>query len=117
MSLIVQLPTGEDEWTPNGASGVAIASALVTVGKGFILVYLSDLGYNTSLGQVVRTTLCCNVFLFSLVNHILVLKFYKLVYTCCCQEHTEQKIKNFHQLYCRTSSKTEFGARRERGQK
>lgn len=32
MSLIVQLPTGEDEWTPNGASGVAIASALVTVG-------------------------------------------------------------------------------------
>lgn len=39
MSLIVQLPTGEDEWTPNGASGVAIASALVTVGKGFIWVY------------------------------------------------------------------------------
>ena len=33
ISLIVQLPTGEDEWTPNGASGVAIASALVTVGK------------------------------------------------------------------------------------
>ncbi|XP_056005895.1 attractin-like protein 1 isoform X1 [Ostrea edulis] len=32
ISLIVQLPTGEDEWTPNGASGVAIASALVTVG-------------------------------------------------------------------------------------
>lgn len=46
MSLIVQLPTGEDEWTPNGASGVAIASALVTVGKGFILVYPSDSGYN-----------------------------------------------------------------------
>lgn len=53
---------------------------------------------NTSLGQVVRTTLCCNVFLFNhvkFVNHILVLKFYKLEYTCCCQEHTEQKIKNF----------------------
>ncbi|XP_061186273.1 attractin-like protein 1 isoform X2 [Saccostrea echinata] len=32
ISLIVQLPTGDDEWTPNGASGVAIASALVTVG-------------------------------------------------------------------------------------
>ncbi|XP_062573722.1 attractin-like protein 1, partial [Saccostrea cucullata] len=32
ISLIVQLPTGDDEWTPNGASGVAVASALVTVG-------------------------------------------------------------------------------------
>lgn len=44
MSLIVQLPTGEDEWTPNGASGVAIASALVTVGKGYVLVYSLNLG-------------------------------------------------------------------------
>ncbi|XP_069140084.1 attractin-like protein 1 isoform X2 [Argopecten irradians] len=32
LTLLVQLPTGEDEWTPSGSSGVAIASALVTLG-------------------------------------------------------------------------------------
>lgn len=32
LTLLVQLPTADDEWTPNCSSGLAIASALVTLG-------------------------------------------------------------------------------------
>ncbi|XP_021361114.1 attractin-like isoform X3 [Mizuhopecten yessoensis] len=32
LTLLVQLPTGHEDWTPSGSSGVAIASALVTLG-------------------------------------------------------------------------------------
>lgn len=52
MSLIVQLSIGEDEWTFNGVLGVVIVSVLVIVGKGFILVYLLDLGQVVCLGVI-----------------------------------------------------------------
>ncbi|KAL5020999.1 hypothetical protein ScPMuIL_000154 [Solemya velum] len=32
LSMFVQLPTGDEDWTPSGQSGLAVASALVTLG-------------------------------------------------------------------------------------
>ena len=36
LSLIVRMPTGGKPYTPNGYTGIAIASSLVTLGKVFI---------------------------------------------------------------------------------
>ena len=35
LSLIVRMPTGGKPYTPNGYTGIAIASSLVTLGKYF----------------------------------------------------------------------------------
>ena len=42
LTVIVKMPTGDDEFSPPDQCGIAIGSALVTL--GLLAVYLSDIG-------------------------------------------------------------------------
>ena len=37
VSLFVQLPGGDEDFTPSGTSGLAIGSALISIGKKYFL--------------------------------------------------------------------------------
>ena len=67
LSLIVRMPTGGKPYTPNGYTGIAIASSLVTLGKYFFSICgMYTLRVRGSLGELwgsnvfSENTLCQN---------------------------------------------------------